>query len=53
MAHLWRKAAWASAFFFFRTAISDMGAVGSSSTSALKLDLSSEGEWPVSALLGM
>jgi hypothetical protein len=55
MAHLWQKAAWASAFFFFRKAISDMGEVGSSSTFALKLDLSLGGEWPASTftLLGM
>lgn len=50
--HLWRKAAWASAFFFLRRAISDMRARGSS-MAALQSDLSSGGEWPGSSLFGM
>ena len=47
--HLWRKAAWASAFFFLRRAISDTRTRGSSK-SALHSDLSSGGE---SSLFGM
>lgn len=46
---LWRKAAWASAFFFLRSAISETRAPGSS-MSALQSDLSSGGD---SSLFGM